>query len=375
MGVLREKYLEGIKEIDKYYAFPEKHRKIMEIIPLVKNGIFLIFGPYGYGKTVYADLIGKVMFGNLMGKVNLNSELTIHDVFFWIDAGKLTQGKEVIEPRDVIKSPFKFVNELQRGNGRIYNTLLSLMSEMKIVYRDKIFKTPDFVMIMDANPFDSASVEIPRALLDRVTGSFTMLTPDEDEREKLMYLEHTTTLEIAKKVLSYNDMKEIWKEVEKVKIPEGFIFLLSHVVHNYLNNCINGNKEYFSPETIRAMCQNCRWRHEPCSEILEPLGQRWWINVLKIAKAKAYLEGRNEVSEEDIFFSLPYVLSHRVHLREDILVSYHSPELWAEKLVGRVRTEMQVRWIPALKGNKKALKDSERTLGFLYKEMMKDGSK
>ncbi len=365
---LREKYLKAIEEIEKYYAFPDKHREIMKIIPLVRNGIFLIFGPYGYGKTVYADLIGKTLFGGDGAKVNLNSELTIHDVFFWIDAGKLAKGIEVIEPRKIITAPFKFINELQRGNGKIYNTLLSLMSEKTIVYRDKIFKTPEFVMLMDANPFDSASVEIPRALLDRITGSFTMLTPNENEREKLMYLEHATPIDMAKSILSYNDMKKIWKEMEKVIAPDDLKFLLLHLIHNYLNNCIHGDKEYFSPEIMRSTCTHCRWKHEPCSELLEPLGERWWIDTIKVAKARAYLDGRNEISIDDILSVLPYILSHRVHLREDILIAYRAPELWADKLVRRIKIELESRWIPALNGNERALRDAERTLNFLRNE-------
>ena len=363
---MREKYISAINEIEKYYAFPDKHRELMKIIPLVKNGIFLIYGYYGYGKTVYADLIGKVLFSldSSQGKVNLSNELGIHDVFFWIDAGQLAKGKEVIEPRGIISSPFKFINELQRGNGRIYNTLLSLMSEKKIVYRDRAFTTPDFVMLMDANPMDSSSVKIPRALLDRVTASFTMLTPNEDEREKLMYLEHSSPLDAVEPMLTYEDMQKIWNEVESIKVPEGLVFLLTHLIHNYLNACEKGNKEYFTPEMMRSMCEECRWRVEPCSELLEPLGQRWWIDALKIAKARAYFEGR-EVNEEDVFFAVKYVLPHRVHLREDIKMAYVSPELWAEKLVERIKTELETRWIPALNGNEKALRDSERTLHFI----------
>ena len=363
--MIRDKYMKGVKELEKYYAFPKKHEEIMKIIPLVKNGSFLIYGPYGYGKTVYADLVGKIFFSGEVGKVNLNNELGIHDVFFWIDAGQLAQGKEVVEPRKIITSPFKFINELQRGNGRIYNTLLSLMSERMIVYRDKIFKTPNYVMIMDSNPFDSASVEIPYALLDRITVSFTMLTPDEEEREKLMYLEHSSAIEEASSVMDYRDMEKIWSEVEKVKVPEDLKFLLIELVHNYLNNCVKGNKELFSPEMMREMCKVCRWKHEPCSEIVVPLGQRWWIDVVKISKARAYYENRDEVTQEDMYFSIPYVLPHRVMLSEETLVSYGAKELWAEQLVKRIKTELKTRWIPALNGNEKAYKDAERTLIFV----------
>ncbi len=363
---MRSKYLSAVEEIGKHYAFPEKHEEIMKILPLVRNGVFLIRGYYGYGKTVYADLVGKVLFGNEhYGKVNLNNEQGVHDIFFWIDAGQLAQGKEVIEPRGIITSPFKFINELQRGNGRVYNALLSLLSEKKIIYRDRVFETPDFLMLMDANPSDASSTKIPRALFDRITASFTMLTPEEDEREKLLYIVKGSPLEEAKNILTYENMKRIWNEVDNIHVDDGTVFLLTHLIHNYLNRCERGNKEYMNSETLRMMCENCRWKVEPCSEILEPLGQRWWIDTIRIARARAYFEGRNSVELEDVFFSLRYTLPHRVHLRDDILVMYESPELWADKLVDRIKKELEIRWIPALNGNKKALRDAERTLFFL----------
>ncbi len=174
-------------------------------------------------------------------------------------------------------------------------------------------------------------------------------------------------------MLTYEDMRKIWEEVSRVKVSEDLKFFLMHLVHNHLNNCIHGHKEYFSPEVMRSLCQNCRWKHEPCSEILQPLGERWWIDAIRLSKAKAYFEGRKEIDIDDLYFSIPYILAHRVHLREDILITYRSAELWAEKLVSRIKTEMEARWIPTLNGNKKALKDAERTLQFLYKEMKKDG--
>ncbi len=370
---LRKKYREAMETIERYYAFPRKHQEIMRIIPLVRNGIFLLYGYYGYGKTVYADIIGKVVFGTASyGKVNLNNELGIHDVFFWLDAGKLAKGQEVVNPRSIITSHFKFINEVQRGNSRIYNALLSLMSEGRIVYRDQVFETPDYVMLMDANPADSASSEIPKALLDRVTGSFTMVQIHEEDREKLMYLTDSRPIDKLDTMLTYEEMKKIWEDVESVRIPSSLKFFLTVLVHNYINKCVKVDKEYLTPEVMRNLCDNCRWKSEPCSQVMNPLGQRWWIDTFRIARARAYFKGRDEVEYEDILFSLRYTIPHRILLRDDILMASVSPELWAENFVGTVDLEFRTRWLPALEGDKAAREESSRIMVFL--EVEKDGS-
>ncbi len=242
---MRERYLEAVEEVKRWYAVPRYLEEILSIIPLVRNGKFLLLGPYGYGKSLYAYLVGRVVFGlemEEMAVVNLMNELTIYDVFFHVDVGALMKGEEVVEPRNIITSPFKFVNELQRGNSRIYNALLGLMAEGEIRLRERMFRTPDYLMILDANPFDAASTEIPRALLDRITGSFTMRSLEPEGMMKVMDMKSWDPRGDARPILGVDEMRKIWEEVEAVEVPRA-VKTLMLLIHRYLNQRLRAGRQ------------------------------------------------------------------------------------------------------------------------------------
>jgi len=72
-----------------------------------------------------------------MPVVQLMNELSVNDVFFRMDVASLMKGEGVVEPRNIVIAPFKFVNEFQRGNHRIYNTFLGLREEGFVTLHDK----------------------------------------------------------------------------------------------------------------------------------------------------------------------------------------------------------------------------------------------
>lgn len=364
----RDIYIKAVEELDKVIAYPEEHKTIMRIIPLLKNSVILIKGAYGFGKTAYVECLAKIFFGeDNFAMFTMNQELKLEDTFVIIDVASLLKGEEKVSPREIISKPFKFINEVQRGNGKLYNFMLSLFSEKKVIYRDRVFTTPDFVCVMDANPHDSASTEIPRALLDRISVSFTVTTPPENERlSKIVIYEDLRPADRVKNILRYEDMIKIWEEVENVHVPKGILFLVSVLIHNYLTRCVREDKEIVSLDKAMSFCEECRYRDEPCSHLKEPLGARWQSDLIKVARAKAYFEGRNEVTVNDVLFALRYVLPHRVNLKEKILAVEGSAEVWVKKLVEKIPWEME-KWRVALNGEVEISDEFERVLGFFQR--------
>ncbi len=358
----REIYLNGVAELEKWYIFNGRSDEILKIIPLVRNGKFLLLGPYGYGKSLYAYLVAKIFFGydiDSVPVVQLMDDLSIYDVFFNMDVPSLMKGNEKIVPRAVVTEPFKFINEFQRGNYKIYNALLGLFSEGFITFRDKIFKTEDYVAILDANPFDAGSVEVPRALMNRITGSFNMRSMGPENLLKLMDAE--VDVNNARKILDAHIMNRIWDEVETIKVNRSMYLLLT-LLHGYFSNCIYGDRAMMDPRHVSNLCSSCVYRTEPCSMIKEPLGHRWWRDAIAIARARAYYYGREHVNVDDIFFGSLYSLNHRVYLRERARVIYPSSEAWIRESLENARVKLKKIWIPALKGNDKARKEDQRTL-------------
>jgi len=306
--------------------------------------------------------VGKIFFGyerEDLPVVQLMDELTVYDVFFSMDVPSLIKGEENIEPRDIVSAPFKFINEFQRGNYKIYNTLLGLFSEGFVTIRDKKFRTREYLAILDANPFDTGSVEVPNALMDRITGSVNIRSMDATRLLDLMDSERV--VDNAKKVLTPEDMLKIWAEVEKVHISEGKHLLMA-LLHSYFSNCIYGDKAVMNHRHVANLCSSCQYRTEPCSMVQEPLGHRWWKDAKAIARARAYYQGRKEVNVDDVFFAAFYALQHRISLREKVKVLYPSTEDWLRESLDNAMLKLKKIWIPALKGNEKAQRSDMRTL-------------
>ncbi len=361
----RKKYMKGIEEMERWYIFDRDNEEILKIIPLVRNGKFLLWGPYGFGKSFYAYLVARIFFGysrDEVPMVQLTNELSVNDVFFSIDVPSLMKGEEKVEPRSIVTAPFKFVNEFQRGNHRIYNTFLGLFEEGFVAYRDKKFETRDYIAILDANPFDSGSVEVPSALMDRITASVYMRSLPGEKMLEMM--EREGDFSRVKVVMGEEDMRRLWREVSSVKVPDRERLLMI-LLHGYFSNCIYGDKATMDHRHVATLCESCRYRTEPCYMVREPLGHRWWKDVTSIAKARAYFHARNEVNSDDIFFATKYALQHRIRTREKLRSLYRSREAWVDEMLDNARIRLKKVWIPAIKGDKKAWKMDERTLGFL----------
>ena len=362
---LRKKYMEGIGEMERWYLFDGENERILKIMPLVRNGKFLLLGPYGFGKSFYAGMVARVFFGysrENIPMVQLTGELSINDVFFHIDVPSLMNGEERIEPRDIVTEPFKFINEFQRGNHKVYNTFLGLFEEGFVSYRDKKFRTKDYIAIMDANPFDSGSVEIPSALMDRITASVNMRSLPGTDMLDLM--DKRIEIDKVKRVMKYEEMKKLWDMVESVEVS-GSMNLLMAILHSYFSSCIHGDKAVVDHRYLSSICDGCRYKMEPCYMLREPLGHRWWKDVRSIAKANAFFEGRGQVIPDDIFFAAKYALQHRVRTRERLRTLYKSKEHWMDDMLSNAKLKLWKIWIPALKGDRNAMKMDERTLSFL----------
>ncbi len=360
--MLREKYLEGIEELERWYVFDGVNDEILKIIPLIRNGKFLLLGPYGFGKSLYSYLVGRIFFGydpEDMPVVQLMDELTVYDVFFHIHVAELMKGEEKIEPRSIVTSPFKFVNEFQRGNYRVYNTFLGLFSEGFVSLRDKKFHTEDYVAILDANPFDAGSVEVPRALMDRITGAVNIRSMPPERIFDM--LPSTPDIKKVRSVLNARDMKKIWDDEKRIEFGEHQRLVLM-LLHSYFSSCKYGDRAVMNPRYVANLCSTCMYRTEPCSAIREPLGHRWWKDAASIARARAYINGRKSVSTDDVFFGSFYALQHRLNLRESAKTLYPSSEHWLKNAMENAKRRLKSVWIPALKGDEKAYQKDERTL-------------
>jgi len=309
--VHRKKVLEALDAVFDLFKTDEDTREALSSAILVKNSHTLLSGSYGVGKTVFCSLVGIAFFDNDFVRVPLRQNMTEFDILYYIDIPLLVgKGVEKIYPRGLVTKRLKFVNEVQRGNDQVYNGLLSLMAEHEVVYRDQVFKSPNYVMFLDRNPHDTSSVEIPNAFLDRIDYAIDISLLHLRDTVSLMMTKlandvpHFDLKEKVRPFLTSEQMEEVWSDVSLVKVPKSImsIIIWGSMISEAFKSCKAVERSTAVPR-YRLDCSQCEFRGEICSTLKQPIAHRFFESMVRFAQARAWLHGRKEVDYADIEFT------------------------------------------------------------------------
>lgn len=309
---------------------------------LVENAIILLSGTYGTGKTQLVQLVKKLLFSDGQGGYaydweSCHQELTAFDVLYHLDIAELQRGREVVHPKAMITARLKFLNEIQRANPGLFNALLPLLAERKLTYRDVEFEVPPFVCIMDRNPLDTGSSEVPEAFLDRVDFAFDIPAAHLEETMRVQELRRTAdgyhwgNLEdLVQPAVKFAELAEVWKDVQRVDIPAHGL-MLAGMLTDALRLCIATERSNARPD-FDLKCAECQFQGEICSHLLKVPGMRVTNSLLRLAQAMAWLDGLSAVADDHLLDAFPWCLPHRVYLRPEELRSSPSVETWLREV-------------------------------------------
>jgi len=336
-----KKYQKGLKELFSFIQMEPENQTAVASSIIMKNGIILLSGVYGTGKTQLVNLIKKLFFSDGKGNYDYDYEtchqdLTAFDVLYHLDLAELQKGREIVHPKKMVSARMKFLNEIQRANPAFYNSMLSLLSERKITYRDEVFESPPYVFFMDRNPLDSGSTDIPKAFLDRIDIMINFSTIDIKKsinllkvREKEYGMEWDSLETLVKDYMTSDMIEEIWYDVIKVGIDEKIQLLANFLIKSF-SVCLKVDRSQINKYYLLD-CDSCKFKGEICSHILEVPGVRGINSLLKFAQARAWLAKRESVDFKDLIFALPFILSHRVEIKKSELSLYENEYKWIKE--------------------------------------------
>ena len=207
-------------------------------------------------------------------------------------------------------------DEINRTSAKTQSALLEAMAEGKVTVDGERHMLPDpFIVIATQNPVTSSGTQpLPDSQLDRFMVKLSMGYPDEDAQlEMLKNVDGTDHLKNIKQIISAEDVIRIRKEVDGVMISDE---LLKYIIE---------------------LCANTRDKED----IVLGISPRGMIAFMKMAKAKAYFEGRDYVVPDDITAVFSDSCAHRLFLAgrakragltsedviKDILNNVKKPEL------------------------------------------------
>jgi MoxR-like ATPase len=322
---------------------------------LVENAVLLLRGTYGTGKTQLVGLIRKLLFADGQGGYDFDDEachqeLTAFDVLYHLDLAELQRGREVVHPKAMVSARLKFFNEIQRASVGFFNALLPMLAEHRVTYRDREFAVPPFLCVMDCNPLDVGSSEMPEAFLDRVDFSLDIPAMHLAEHLQLQRLRrgrdayHWGGLEaLVEPTLDVACLTEVWADVKRVEIPAK-ASLLAGMISDAFRLCVVTERSTARSD-FDLDCGSCEFRGELCAHISKVPGQRLTNSMLRLAQAMAWLGGERWVREDHLLSALPWCLPHRLALRPEELRKKPSEQAWVQDVALREHLEpRKVNW-------------------------------
>jgi MoxR-like ATPase len=276
------------------------------LVGLLTGGHILLEGVPGLAKSLTASTVARVI-GVDFKRIQFTPDLLPADILGTEIYNQKT-GEFVIK-KGPIFSNFILADEINRSPAKVQSALLEAMQEKQVTIGEQTYPLDKpFLVIATQNPIEQqGTYPLPEAQQDRFMLKLKIQYPErEEEREiiKRYSLEESYELNINA-VVTKEDIFNMRKCVEKIYIDEK--------IENYVLDIVLKTRE-------------------PGPYIACGASPRASINLIKAAKCRAFIEGRDYVMPDDVKAMVYDVLRHR------ILLSYEAEaeDITSEKLIEEI---------------------------------------
>ncbi|TDT71843.1 MoxR-like ATPase [Hypnocyclicus thermotrophus] len=288
MNNYSEKIQEILKEMNKIVIGQDEIIKKI-LIGIFIDGHILLEGLPGLAKSLTVNSLAKI-FNVGFSRIQFTPDLLPSDIIGMEIYEEET--KEFKVKKGPIFSNFILADEINRAPAKVQSALLEAMQERQITIGDTTFRLDNpFIVLATQNPIEqNGTYPLPEAQQDRFLFKLKIDYPKKEVEREL--IERISKGNIPEKVevnilITQNDIETIKKEIEKV--------FISDVLKDYIIDIIFKTRE--------------KNNYIECGA-----SPRATINILKAAKANAYISGRDYVSLEDIREVAYDILRHRIIL-------------------------------------------------------------
>ena len=292
-----------INEIEKVII---GKRRVVErvLMAILSEGHILLDDVPGVGKTTLA-LAFSVVMGVKYHRMQFTPDVVPSDIVGFSVYNKET-GSFDYKP-GVVMTNLLLADEINRTSSKTQSALLEVMEEGQVTVDGVTHQLPKpFVVIATQNPVGSAGTQLlPQAQLDRFMIRLQMGYPDFESQVDILRDRQTSNpIERAQQVINGEDIIAMQEEVKNVHVEDRIL--------EYVTALATATREQ---EMIRL-----------------GVSPRGALAVVRMAKAHAYLDGRDYVMPEDVQQIFTDVCSHRIILNPKARVA----ELTAEDILKQV---------------------------------------
>lgn len=249
----------------------------------------------GTGKTLLAKSLAR-SFNGRFKRIQFTSDIMPSDIT-GNSIFNLKSGEFEFIPGPIF-SNIILADEINRATPRSQSSLLEVMEENQVTVDGVTHQMEaPFFVIATQNPLESyGTFPLPESQLDRFLVSFSMGYPSFSEETDILRLHRQNTRQTQTTSLHYQlesvvdaaDIRQAQQQAWNVDLSDEVERLLLQIIH------LTRNDERFAlGASTRAA-----------------------VAFLRAVQAYAYLQGRNYVIPDDVKYLAPFVLGHRIALRQ-----------------------------------------------------------
>ena len=272
-----------VREISK--AIVGKDEVLIKILlAVIAGGHILMEDIPGVGKTTMAVSLSKAL-GLDYNRVQFTPDVLPSDITGFSIYDK-NSGEMRYQKGAVLCNLF-LADELNRATSRTQSALLQAMEEGEVTVDNKTYPVPQpFVVIATQNPTGAKGTQmLPDSQMDRFMLRVSIGYPEhEDAIEMIRRKQSGMSPEDVEQVVSRDEMMQIRKEADGVFIKDSVI------------------------EYIVSLCETTR--NDP--RILQGASPRASLALTSLAKATAWIQGRDYVLPRDVRFVFSDCIEHRL---------------------------------------------------------------
>ena len=251
---------------------------------MLAGGHLLIEDVPGVGKTTLAHAIA-VSLGLRFSRTQFTADLMPSDL---IGVSVYERGKEAfVFHAGPVFAHVLLADEINRAGPKTQSALLEAMEEHQVTVEGETRALPaPFFVIATQNPTDQiGTYPLPESQLDRFLMCITLGYPDrKSERELLAGADRREAISRLRAVMTPPELIAAQRAVQAVHASDALL--------DYL-------------QTLIQATRSGAW-------FVEGLSPRAGIAVLRAARARALLGGRDYVAPDDIQYVLPQTIAHRL---------------------------------------------------------------
>ena len=253
---------------------------------ILARGHILLEDIPGVGKTTLALAFSKVL-GLDYGRVQFTPDVLPSDITGYSVYQKET-GTMVYQPGAVLTNLF-LADELNRATSRTLSALLQAMEEGQVTVDGKTYTLPQpFVVMATQNPTGASGTQLlPDSQMDRFAIRLSIGYPEpKDEREMVLNRQKGNPLAQVQQVMTRRELLALQEQVDAVYIKPEMV--------DYVVALITATRKH--------------------ALILRGASPRATLSMTAMAKAVAWLNGRDYVIPEDVQAVFAEVIEHRLLL-------------------------------------------------------------